>query len=210
MSERYIVGLTGGIGSGKSTIAREFRKHAIDVVDADQGSRVVVEPGTPALDKIAEHFGTEVITPAGSLDRALLRQLVFSDDKARKWLERLLHPLIRQWMIDNFSKAQSPYVILESPVLMETDQHELIDTMLFVDVPEQLQIKRAVKRDGNSPEQIKRIMSAQMPREQKLNLADIVFDNSLPAETIPTRVMELHQQFLQTATEKKSRLQNAV
>jgi dephospho-CoA kinase len=196
-----IVGLTGGIGSGKSTVAKAFMALGIDSVDADYASRAVVEPGMQALKAIEEHFGPELILADGTLNRAALRSIIFSDVQQKTWLETLLHPLIRDWILNRLqaSLASCPYVILESPLLFETDQHELVSTVLMVDVPVKLQIERATARDGNTPEQIQSIINAQMSREDKCNRADIVFDNSLREDSIASRVLQLHQQFLAKA-----------
>ena len=194
-----IVGLTGGIGSGKSTVAEAFRQLGIETVDADQASRAVVEPGMPALTAISEHFGADILLPDGNLNRAALRQIVFSDPQQKQWLESLLHPLIRDWIVQQLQAAESPYVILESPLLFETDQVQLVDTTLLVDVPVALQIERACARDGNQADQIQRIIDAQLPRETKLSRAQLVLDNSLPMDTLAARVEQLHQTFLQLA-----------
>ena len=164
-------------------------------MDADQAARAVVEPGMPALNTIAEHFGEAIILGDGTLDRAALRQIVFSDPKQKAWLESLLHPLIRHWIIEQLKQCSGPYIILESPLLFETDQHQLVDSVLLVDLPEALQIERASARDSNQAEQIARIIQSQMPRQEKLSRADFVFDNAQPVETLETRVAELHRQF---------------
>ena len=203
-SDSFIVGLTGGIGTGKSTVAEAFGQLGIMTVDADRASRAVVEPGMPALKSIAEHFGSEIIQGDGSLDRAALRTIIFSDPTQKNWLESLLHPLIRQWIIEQLQKATGPYVILESPLLYETDQHQLVDTVLLVDLPVAQQIERASVRDNNQSEQIKRIIAAQMPREEKLSRADWVFDNTQPLETVTARVAALHDEFLSLARTKDS------
>lgn len=195
LSDFLIVGLTGGIGSGKSTVAAAFGQLGIDTVDADRASRAVVEPGMPALDSIAEHFGKDIIQDDGTLDRAALRKIVFSDSGKKAWLESLLHPLIRHWIIEQLQQCSGPYVILESPLLFETDQHQLVDLTLLVDLTEELQIERACARDNNQAEQIKRIINSQMPRQEKLSRADFVLDNSQPLETLDAKVAELHQQF---------------
>ena len=126
-----IIGLTGGIGSGKSTVAEQFAALGIVSVDADQASRAVVEPGMPALDYIEEHFGPELITADGQLNRPALREIIFSDPSEKAWLEALLHPLIRDWIMVQLQAATSDYVILESPLLFETDQHQLVDAVLL-------------------------------------------------------------------------------
>ncbi|MDG1081330.1 MAG: dephospho-CoA kinase [Porticoccaceae bacterium] len=195
-SSSLIIGLTGGIGSGKSTVAEAFRQLGIETVDADQASRTVVEPGMPALAAISAQFGSQIIQADGSLDRAALRQIIFTDPAQKLWLESLLHPLIRDWIIEQLKAATSPYVILESPLLFETDQHQLVHKTVLVDLPEALQIERACARDGNQADQIQRIIDAQMPREEKLSRADIVLDNSAPLDTLAARVTAVHQTLL--------------
>ena len=201
-SNSLIVGLTGGIGSGKSTVADAFRQLGVDTVDADRASRAVVEPGRPALKSIAKHFGADIIQPDGNLDRAALRHIIFSDPEQKVWLETLLHPLIREWIVEQLHCAKSPYVILESPLLFETDQQQLVDTVVFVDVPVALQIERACARDGNLRDQIQRIIETQMPRQEKLSRANLIFDNSQPLETVARRVTALHNDFLNLAKTK--------
>ncbi|MEZ5530249.1 MAG: dephospho-CoA kinase [Porticoccaceae bacterium] len=195
-NSRYIIGLTGGIGSGKSAVANEFLNLGITVVDADQAAREAVFPGTPALKAIAEHFGNGILLPNGSLDRAALREIVFANPTERLWLQALLHPIIRKIVIDALNRAASPYVILESPLLLETDQHTLTNRVLVVDVPEELQIKRAGQRDNNNEEQIRAIMASQMARPDRLARADEVVDNSGTPEELGQAVLKLHQQYL--------------
>lgn len=197
-SAPLIVGLTGGIGSGKSTVAKAFIALGIQVVDADYASRALVEPGMPALKAIVAHFGTKLMLPDGCLNRSALRQIIFSDKMQKSWLESLLHPLIQDWIRSQLklALASSPYVILESPLLFEAEQHLLVSEVLLVDVPVELQLTRAMARDSNTKEQIQSIINAQMSRLDRLGRADLVFDNSLPENTVPSRVQDLHQQFL--------------
>lgn len=195
-----VVGLTGGIGSGKSTVAQLFGELGVHWVDADDVAREVVEPGTPALEKIAEHFGQEILLPDGSLDRAALRRIVFDAPEERAWLEGLLHPVIREELMrqmrpDNYSL---PYVLLVSPLLLETDQHELVDKIVVVDVPVDVQIKRTMARDTDDREQVERIIAAQMAREKRLQKADDVVDNNLAMMDVERQVEQLHQTFLAT------------
>lgn len=199
----FIIGITGGIGSGKSAVTERFEQHAVTVVDADLAARVIVEPGKPALASIAEHFGADIIGSDGNLDRAALRQKVFSDEKDRLWLEQLTHPLIGQEILDQITESRSAYTILSSPLLLETSQKALVNTVLVVDVPEDIQLQRSMARDGNDEAQIKRIMAAQMPRQERLALADIVVDNSGPLEALDGRVQELHGRFLQEIEQQK-------
>ncbi len=191
----YIVGLTGGIGSGKSAVAERFRARGVRVVDADQAARAVVEPGTPALAAIAEHFGPAVLQADGGLDRAALRKLVFEDSAERQWLEQLLHPRIGEWLRQRLAEAPGPYAILESPLLFEGSQHRMVQRTLVVDVPEAVQVARATSRDGNSPEQIRAIMAAQMSRAERRARADDCIDNSGPPEALDDQVTALHQKY---------------
>ncbi len=193
-----IVGLTGGIGSGKSTVARLFGELGVHWVDADDVAREVVEPGTPALARIAEHFGEGILTSEGALDRARLRGIVFQEQKERLWLESLLHPVIREELIRqlNPENYQLPYVLLVSPLLLETDQHELVDRIVVIDVPVDVQIERTMARDTNSREQVERIIAAQMSRQQRVERADAIIDNNRPMDEVERQVRELHERFL--------------
>lgn len=191
-----VVGVTGGIGSGKSEVTRRFEQLGITVVDADIAARTIVEPGGSALAAIAQHFGDAVILDDGNLNRAALRRKVFADESERHWLERLTHPLIGEEIRQQLAAARDPYSILSSPLLLETRQKELVDCVVVVDVPEAVQLERATLRDANSEEQIRRIMAAQMGRDQRLELADIVIDNSQPLAELDGLVSELHKEFL--------------
>ena len=196
----FIVGLTGGIGSGKSTVAKAFSALGIKAVDADFASRAVVQPGMPALSRIEDHFAEQdIILPDGHLNRPLLRNIIFADAQQKQWLEALLHPLIRDWIIEQLHAADTEYVILESPLLFETDQYQLVDVSLVVDVPTELQLERASARDNNDRAQIQRIIDAQMSRQEKNNRADFIIDNSSDTETLTAVVIDLHQQFLKMA-----------
>ena len=192
----FIVGITGGIGSGKSAVTERFEQLGITVVDADLAARVIVEPGRPALTAIAEHFGKDIIQADGNLDRAALRQRVFSADQERLWLEQLTHPLIGQEIVDQMAASTSPYTILSSPLLLETSQKDLSACVVVVDVPEDLQLQRTMQRDDNDAAQVKRIMAAQMQREERLARADIVIDNSRSLQELDAVVEELHKEFL--------------
>ena len=198
-NRRLILGLTGGIGTGKSSVAAEFKNLGICIVNADEGSRTVVEPGKPALSKIASQFGDQIILSDGSLDRAALREIIFNNANKKQWLEELLHPIIRDWIVEHLNDSDSPYVILESPLLLETDQHELVDITLLIDLPMELQLERAGARDANNSKQIQRIIDSQMSREQKISKADWIFDNSGEKAMISLRVNQLHEKFLALA-----------
>lgn len=191
-----IVGITGGIGSGKTAVTDRFAEKGITIVDADIASRIVVEPGTTALSAIANHFGKNLISADGSLDRAALRQKIFADEEERHWLESLLHPLISEEILKQLKASTSPYTILVSPLLVETTQRDICDRILVVDVPEAVQVERASARDNNDPEQIKRIIAAQINRQDRLSKADDIIDNSAPLDCLDTVVNELHKTYL--------------
>lgn len=193
------VGLTGGIGSGKSTVARLFAGLGVHQVDADDVARQVVEPGTPALQAIVHHFGDDILTSEGALDRPKLRRIVFAKPEERAWLEALLHPLIRQELLRQLVPVDYalPYVLLVSPLLLETDQHQLVKHIIVVDVPVETQIERTMARDHNPREQVERIISAQMSREERLRRADSVIDNNRPLTEVEQQVRELHRKFLE-------------
>ena len=192
----WILGLTGGIGSGKSAAAVHFIQLGIDLVNADQAARWVVEPGRPALAQIAEHFGADILQADGSLDRAALRARIFQDAGERRWLERLLHPLIRQEIIEVLARATSPYAILESPLLIESGQSQLCQRVLVIDVPEAVQISRTVSRDGNDEAQVRAIMAAQASREERLAKADDVIVNDRDLAWLQQEVERLHRFYL--------------
>ncbi len=198
MAGLKIVGLTGGIGSGKSTVVRVFGDLGVHWVDADDVARDVVEPGMPALAAIAEHFGEGVLMADGSLNRAALRQKVFAEPDERIWLERLLHPVIRKELVRQLQPEDYPlpYVLLVSPLLLETDQRGLAAKIIVVDVPESVQIERTMARDDNSREQVERIMAAQMAREDRRSQADAIIDNNRPLNEVERQVCELHNRFL--------------
>ena len=166
-----LVGLTGGIGSGKSAAADYFATLGIDVVDADLASRAVVEPGQPALSTIAEHFGAGIVDAQGHLDRAALRKKVFSDVAERKWLQQLLHPLINTYLVEQVAGARSAYCLLVNPLLIESGQQQWCDSVIVVDVPVATQLTRTMDRDDNTREQVQAIIDAQASREQRLRRA---------------------------------------
>lgn len=196
------VGLTGGIGSGKSTVAAAFAELGITVVDADVVARDVVAPGTDALVQISAHFGPQVLTADGQLDRGQLRQIVFADAAAKTWLNQLLHPLIRQQMLRELDGAASAYSILVAPLLLENQLHLLVDKVLVVDVTPETQLQRTMHRDNNSAELVQAIMAAQCSRNERLAAADFVIDNEAPPDSLTGEVAKLHQIFLQLAEEK--------
>jgi dephospho-CoA kinase len=195
----FVVGLTGGIGSGKSAVSERFERLGITVVDADLASRAVVEPGRPALQAIEEHFGADVITAEGTLNRAALRKLVFENEAERRWLEALTHPLINQYIAEQLASATSPYVILAHPLLVETSQTRICRRVLVVDVPEALQVQRTMARDDNPEAQVRAIMAAQATREQRLAAADDVIVNDQDLAHLDREVARLHALYLDLA-----------
>jgi dephospho-CoA kinase len=194
-----IVGITGGIGSGKSAVTACFERRGITVVDADLAARVIVEPGRAALTEIATHFGADIILDDGNLDRAALRQRIFADHSERLWLERLTHPLIGQEILQQLAASSSAYTLLSSPLLLETSQKDLTDCVVVVDVPEDVQLQRTMARDNNEEAQVKRIMAVQMARQDRLAQADRVIDNSRSLAELDAVVAQLHTEFLQRA-----------
>lgn len=194
-----VVGVTGGIGSGKTAATDRFQALGIKVVDADLASRVVVEPGRPALQAIAAHFGPGVISEDGSLNRRALREIVFAHPDERKWLERLTHPLIAQEILQQIQSSTSPYTILASPLLLESGQSRMAQRVLVIDVPEDVQIARTTSRDNTDVAGVKAIIAAQMKREDRVAKADDMIVNDKSLEALHDAVDRLHQQYLQLA-----------
>ena len=188
-----IVGLTGGIGSGKSAASQWFETQGINVVDADIAAREIVEKGQPALAQIQSAFGDWVLLESGELNRKALREHIFQHPFARQQLEEITHPAIRQSIIVQLEQANSPYVILVSPLLFETNQHLLTQRTLLIDASIELQIQRASQRDGQSVAQIENIIQAQMPRDRKLDLADDIAVNDGHLEHLYTQLQKLHR-----------------
>jgi dephospho-CoA kinase len=191
-----IIGLTGGIGSGKTAISDRFKALGIHVVDADIAARNVVAPNQPAWHDIKAFFGAEVLLEDQTLNRAWLRQQVFADNTKRKQLEAFTHPRIREEIMRDLASSASAYTILVSPLLIESGQAALVNKLIVVDVPEATQVERTCGRDNNNTEQVKRIIAAQIPREQRLTHANWVIDNSQPLDTLDARVAALHQELL--------------
>lgn len=195
----FVVGLTGGIGSGKSEVSRRFEALGIHVVDADIVAREVVEPNQPALQQIKNHFGESIFNEDGTLNRSQLRSIIFAQPKQKRWLEDLLHPIIRGLTIQQLQEAKSPYTILSSPLLLETSQHQLTNRILVIDTSEELQLARASARDNNNAEQIKAIMASQMPRAERCAKADDIILNNGNLEDLDQQVNQLHTTYLQLA-----------
>jgi len=193
----WILGLTGGIGSGKSAAAERFAELGVHVVDADQVARSVVEPGSAALAQIVDRFGVPILASSGELYRAALRERIFTSVEDRHWLERLLHPLIRQEIWASLSRAESPYAVLVSPLLVESRQHEQVDRVLVIDVPEDLQLQRVLARDQVSEDQVRAILAAQARREDRLRQANDVLVNDRDLSWLRQEVDRLHDRYLQ-------------
>jgi dephospho-CoA kinase len=194
------VGLTGGIASGKSTIAGFFADLGVPVIDTDEIARVVVEPGQPALEEISAEFGPEVLDPAGRLNRRELRTRIFADPAQRHRLEAILHPRIREETLARSAAADGPYQILVVPLLLETGFDALADRILVVDCPESVQRHRLEARDNNDPALAMQMIEAQIDRSRRLEAADDVIDNSGPLTDARDRVESLHQQYLALAS----------
>ena len=195
----FVVGLTGGIGSGKTVASDRFEELGVKVVDADIASRVVVEIGKPALSSIEGEFGSDVISDDGSLNRAKLREIIFKDDEAKSWLESLLHPLIGQHILDEIASATSRYVILVSPLLFETAQFQMCNRTLLIDVPKDIQILRTAKRDKVPESQVEKIIASQMDRDQKISKADDVIVNDGEIGDLISKIDKIHQRYIELA-----------
>lgn len=195
-----IVGLTGGIGSGKSTVARAFGDLGIPWVDADDVAREIVAPGEPALEAIYKRHGNAVINADGSLNRAALREIIFNHPQERSWLESVTHPRVRKRLLEHLQRLShqgAPYVMLVSPLLFESGQQALVDTTVVVDIPESLQLSRTLARDGVSEQQVHAILGAQMPRTERLARADEVIENHRDQASMRKQVVALDAKWRQ-------------
>ncbi len=193
----YIIGLTGGIGSGKSTVADLFKQQGVTVIDADDVARKICEPGQEAYQAIIEHFGANILQSNGSIDRSKLRQRIFEQDLERQWLESLLHPMIRRQMTELAKDSDSAYTILMIPLLTESNNFDDLDRTLVVDTPEPIQIERTCKRDHADEILIRKMMAAQNSRDERLSYADDVIQNDGDLESLAEEVALLHQMYLQ-------------
>jgi len=190
-----IVGLTGGIGSGKSTVGRMFSELGVDIIDADSVARDCVTPGSIILDRIHRRFGNTILLQNGALDRAKLRKIVFDDPEEKDWLEQQIHPEVRDRIIQYFKKRTGKYAILVSPLLLETSQKQLVSRIVVVDLPEELQLQRACERDNASETDIRKIMAKQISRSERLAQADDVIDNSFSIAATREQVVALHTKY---------------
>ena len=192
---RFVVGLTGGIGSGKSTAAKYFEKLGAKVINADVVARDSVSSGSQALLKIRQHFGEKIVDKKGKLDRSKLREIIFDNTSEKLWLENLLHPIIREKIILDINNASESYVLLESPLLFETNQYKLVNVVLLIDVPEELQVIRASHRDKSTSNEIKKIIKTQMPRSEKIKLSTYIADNTKSEDDLKKQVDYYHKKF---------------
>ena len=197
----FVVGLTGGIGSGKSTAGKYFEALGIEVINVDLISKNLVELDLDLHLKISRYFGKKSLLGDGSLNRSYIRHEIFSSSKKKMWLEKLLHPPIKDQVLKSLGCSLSAYAILESPLLLETDQYKLTDRVLVVDVSKKVQILRVQKRDKISTDTIKSIITSQMPRMQKLKLADDVIKNTGSIEKFKLMIECLHKNYLTLAKE---------
>ncbi|MEZ8660469.1 dephospho-CoA kinase [Vibrio cyclitrophicus] len=196
-----IIGLSGGIASGKTTVANLFNEHFnIDIVDADIVAREVVALGSEGLKQITAHFGEAILLEDGTLNRSKLRELIFSDPKQKMWLNDLLHPMIRNKIDSDLSKVTSPYALLVAPLLIENHMQGMADRVLIVDVPVEVQIERTMNRDNVSREQVASILKSQTSREQRLAVADDVIKNHTKNQELLPQITDLHQKYLAIST----------
>lgn len=193
---KLVIGLTGGIGSGKTTITNYFGELGIEIIDADIIAREVVAVNSPALKAIAHHFGNDYLLADGQLNRALLRSRIFSNEADKQWLNNLLHPLIRHNIVEQTKEAKSEYCILVAPLLIENNLLELVDRVLIVDVSETTQIARTLLRDNSSEQEIKAIIASQTNRTARVNAADDIINNdNSPLSEIKTAVISLNEKY---------------
>jgi len=198
--QAYVVGLTGGVAAGKSAVARRFEALGAPVHDADVAARVVVEPGSAGLAAIVDAFGSEALDAQGRLDRTSMRRRVFADAAAKRQLEAIIHPRVREWLHQQALAESAPYCLLAIPLLAENIAHyRWLDRILLVDVPEAVQVERLIARDGVDRALAERMLAQQASRAERLALADDVIDNSGSEKALDARVQMLHRQYLALA-----------
>jgi len=194
-----VIGITGGIGSGKTTVANLFADVGVPVIDADDLARRAVARGEPGYGEIVEHFGSEILDEAGELDRRKMREHVFSDPGKRARLEAIVHPRVYAMMKQLLDNLECPYAIVVVPLLIETGGREIVDRVLVVDSPEELQIERTLRRDGTTREGVERILAAQTDRRSRLAAADDVIENAASESDLKDEVVSLHHRYLEEA-----------
>jgi dephospho-CoA kinase len=196
----FTVGLTGGIGSGKTTVAECFSAHGVPVIDTDVIARDLTMPGAAALEAIRTAFGEAVMLADGTLDRTVLRRRVFSDSAARRQLEAILHPRIRQAVEQGLARLTAPYVLIVIPLLVETGGYrDMLDRVLVIDCPEDVQIARVMARSGLKHDEVMAILAAQAGRAERLAAADDVIVNTASTEALRVEVARLHQRYMALA-----------
>jgi dephospho-CoA kinase len=198
-TKNWVLGLTGGIGCGKTAVSDMLAELGITIVDADIVARQVVEPGSEGLNAIVKHFGSDILDEHGALNRSELRARIFSNPEQKTWLNALLHPLIRTQLIIDLKNAQSDYVVLVAPLLFENELDRYCNRTLLIDVPVEIQITRTTKRDNISSEQAKQIIDAQMSREHKQQKADDILNNNRDLNDVKQDLLKLHNYYLQQA-----------
>jgi dephospho-CoA kinase len=196
----FVVGLTGGIGCGKSTVTQMFADLGVQAVDADVVAREVVQAGSDCLQQITQRFGSGILLENTELNRPLLRQRIFNNPEEKAWLEALLHPAIRQQLLAQLAALTSPYALLVAPLLLENNLNQYVQRVLVIDLPEALQLSRAMQRDNTDEQHIKAIMAAQLPRTARLKLADDIITNDSSIAELAPQVAALHQRYLQLAS----------
>ncbi|WP_330924210.1 dephospho-CoA kinase [Candidatus Sororendozoicomonas aggregata] len=200
----FVVGVTGGIGSGKTAVTNYLASLGVTIVDADIAARAIVEPGQPALDNIASHYGAGILLENGNLNRRKLREIIFDNPAEKQWLEQLLHPEINALLRQQLADATSPYVVLVSPLLTETGQHTLCDHILVIDTPEHVQVDRTVARDSTTEEQALKIINSQIQREKRLSFADTIVDNSGSLSELHDTLEQFHNDMITALFNKGS------
>ncbi|MFQ5994710.1 MAG: dephospho-CoA kinase [Acidiferrobacterales bacterium] len=193
------IGLTGGIGSGKSTAARLFAKRGAPVIDADEIAKEVVAPDQPAYQEIVQTFGKTILDSHSQLDRSLLRNQVFADSTVRRRLEAIIHPRVRREIEHRLQNLNAAYCVIVVPLLLEAKQQHLVDRILVIDSDEELQVRRVSHRSGLSEDEIRKIMAAQITRDERLGHADDVISNNADIEQLENQVQELHERYVSLA-----------
>ncbi len=202
MRPRLSIGLTGGIASGKSTVAERFRELGVPVIDADEAARAVVAPGQPGLAHVVARFGNRILGPSGELDRRKLREIVFADAQSRRDLEAILHPLIRAEMARLAEAVSGPYLVMAIPLLVEGGSRAGLDRTLVVDLDEQTQVARVMSRDSSSETEARAILAAQASRADRLAIADDILENSGSVDELRAAVDRLHERYQRIAANR--------
>lgn len=202
MKKPLVIGVTGGIGSGKSTVCGAFGRHGIPTIDTDQVAREVVMPGTDGLAAVVAEFGSQVLAADGTLDRAALRRIVFANPAQRRVLEGLLHPRIRARVAEHLAAVTTPYCLVGIPLLAERSGHSYLDRVLVVDCPEEVQIERVMSRDKLTASEVAAIMGSQASRQERLAIADDVVTNTSDLTAIHAQVDLLHDRYLELARDR--------